>query len=322
MKTTQANLPTIPLGREFHRLAEKFAAQQTILADRKRVYLNTLAVYAVHTYLQWLGIATNLEQSDSWNPVTRTILDVADLILPDLGQTLECRPVLPGETALNLPLTARENLIGYVAVQFGETLSEVEILGFFSAATVREHLTKQLQISELQSLDTLIDSIYEAKKAISVQETSRETPVPLTQRLVNFIISLRRINAVEIFRQTLEDAVEITAPSYATRDTQAIIPLVTEIELGSQKLILIIEITPKDEQKKRIRLRLESRDTTELPPLQLLIRDESGEIFPHQVELESPNCLQLQPFIGCIGKQFNIQIVSGDINITEQFIVP
>jgi hypothetical protein len=321
MNTTQANLPTIPLGREVHRLAEKFAAQQTILADRKRVYLNTLAVSAVHTYLQWLEIATNLEQSDSWNPVTRTLFDVADLILPDLGQTLECRPVLPGETALNFPLTATENLIGYVAVQFGEILSEVKILGFFPAAAVREHPTKQIQISELQSLDTLIDSIYEAKKAISVQETSRQTAVPLTQRLVNFMISLRRINAVEIFRQTLEDAVEIPAPSYATRDTQGIIPLVAEIDLGSQKLVLIIEITPKDEQKKRICLRLEPRDATELPPLQLLIRDESGKIFPYQVKLESPDCLQLQPFIGRIGKQFNIQIVSGDISITEQFIV-
>ncbi len=321
MSTTQANLPTIPLGREVHRLAEKFAAQQTILADRKKVYLNTLAVYAVHTYLQWLEIETNLEQSDSWNPVTRTLFDGADLILPDLGQTLECRPVLPGETALNLPLTATENLIGYVAVQFGETLSEVEILGFFPAAAVCEHSTKQIQISELQSLDTLIDSIYEAKKAILLQETSRETPVPLTQRLVNFMVSLRRINVVEIFRQTLEDAVEIPAPSYATRDTQGIIPLVAEIDLGSQKLVLIIEITPKDEQKKRICLRLEPRDATELPPLQLLIRDESGKIFPYQVKLESPDCLQLQPFIGRIGKQFNIQIVSGDISITEQFIV-
>lgn len=59
----------IPLGSEAHKWAQQFATEQTTPQKGKKVYLNTLAVYAVHTYLSWFQIETNLAQSDSWQPV-------------------------------------------------------------------------------------------------------------------------------------------------------------------------------------------------------------------------------------------------------------
>ncbi|NEQ85170.1 MAG: DUF1822 family protein, partial [Moorea sp. SIO2I5] len=92
----------ITLGIKAHRFASKFAAEQATTTKSKQVYLNTLAVYAVHRYLKYLGIDTDLNESDCWNPILRHQWNVADLVVPGIG-TLECRPVLPGETTVSLP---------------------------------------------------------------------------------------------------------------------------------------------------------------------------------------------------------------------------
>ncbi len=58
MNTIQTRQITVPLGIEAHRKAQQFAAEQATPQKRKRVYLNTLAVYAVHNFLNWLKIET------------------------------------------------------------------------------------------------------------------------------------------------------------------------------------------------------------------------------------------------------------------------
>ena len=89
MNSQHQKLLEIPLGIEAHRLAGEFATEQVNTEKSKRVYLNILAVYAVHRYLKWLGIETSLMQSDSWNPILRNKWNVADLEIPRIGK-LEC----------------------------------------------------------------------------------------------------------------------------------------------------------------------------------------------------------------------------------------
>jgi Protein of unknown function (DUF1822) len=315
MNSTQSNLPTILLDREAYRLAEKFASQQATPEKLKRVYLNTLAVYATHRYLGWLNIETNLEQSDSWHPVIHSLFDVADLVLPNINKKLECCAVLSGETAFNLPLEGTENLIGYVAVHFNEILTEAEILGFLPITAIDKNPLQQISVDNLEPIDALIDHIYDAQ----------ETPVSLMDNLANSVRSLRNMNIIDRVRHTLQEVLEEPTVSYAHRSASnhqnTEIPLATEIDLGSYKLVLIVEMTPKDEQRKRIHLRLESIDTNELPPFQLYIIEKSGEIFPHQIESESSTHLQLQTFNGRIGEHFSIKIVYRDVSVTENFIV-
>jgi Protein of unknown function (DUF1822) len=315
MNSTQSNLPTILLDKEAYRLAEKFASQQATPEKLKRVYLNTLAVYATHRYLGWLNIETNLEQSDSWHPVIHSLFDVADLVLPNINKKLECCAVLSGETAFNLPLEGTENLIGYVAVHFNEILTEAEILGFLPITAIDKNPLQQISVDNLEPIDALIDHIYDAQ----------ETPVSLMDNLANSVRSLRNMNIIDRVRHTLQEVLEEPTVSYAHRSASnhqnTEIPLATEIDLGSYKLVLIVEMTPKDEQRKRIHLRLESIDTNELPPFQLYIIEKSGEIFPHQIESESSTHLQLQTFNGRIGEHFSIKIVYRDVSVTENFIV-
>jgi hypothetical protein len=170
MNSTDIPLITVPLGGEAHRLARQFAAEAMQLAAEpvrhevgKRVYLNTLAVYAVHSYLTWQTYETDIHQGDSAHPVLRTRIDVADLVIPGLGK-LECRPVWEGEMALALPTEATEDRIGYVAVRFGERLDQGKLLGFAPAVDT-SNPPNQLALADLQSLDDLIDYLYRLELA-------------------------------------------------------------------------------------------------------------------------------------------------------------
>lgn len=165
MNSTNPPILTVPLGTEAHHLAGQFAAETLQLAEAttrhqaaKRVYMNTLAVYAVDSYLKWLSYATELNRGDSWNAVLRSRWDVADLVIPGIGK-LECRPVWEEETEFALPVETMEERIGYVAVQFGEQLDEAKLLGFAPAIDAAKPIDR-LKVADLLSLDELIDYLY------------------------------------------------------------------------------------------------------------------------------------------------------------------
>lgn len=120
---------TIPLQEKAHDWARKFASAQTSVEEKKRVYLNTLAVYAVHTYLNWIQVETDLENSDSWNLAANAFFDVNDLDLPNTGKLI-CCPVLPNEDSFAPPELLLPDSIAYIPVKFQEVLNEVEILGY------------------------------------------------------------------------------------------------------------------------------------------------------------------------------------------------
>lgn len=76
--------------------------------------------------------------------------------MPSVGR-LECRPVLPEETELSLPLEATFDRIGCVAVQFSNYLSEVELIGFIEADDLA--IPEQILVANFQSLDNLLDCL-------------------------------------------------------------------------------------------------------------------------------------------------------------------
>ena len=118
----------IPLSMEDHALARHFAGEQKSTTKGKRVYLNTLAVAALHTYLTWLNIETDLDSSYSWHPLQRSAFDRADLYIPDIGR-IDCVLALPGATTAESPL-ASEDTIAQVLVQFEESLASVRLTGY------------------------------------------------------------------------------------------------------------------------------------------------------------------------------------------------
>lgn len=196
MNIAELPLLTVPIELKAHEMARQLAAVQSTVQKGKRVYLNALAVYAVHSYLKWLQIETHLEGSDSFNPAKTALANVADLLITGIG-SLECRPVLPGETSIFLPEEVIENRIGYVGVQFSDRLDSVQLLGF---APTFDSLNppQQFAVAELKPIDALIDQITRLEEAIAFLETDDPVAVQVraqieTQSRSNIVAQLERI---------------------------------------------------------------------------------------------------------------------------------
>ncbi|MEG4484004.1 DUF1822 family protein [Microcoleus sp. D2_18a_B4] len=153
----------IPLEQTARNLALQFASEQANPQKGKRVYFNTLAVWAVNYFLEWMELETDIEGGDSWNPAMRAVLDVADLVLPGMGK-IECCPVMLGESAISLP-EVRENRIAYIAVGFAEPFDKVKLLGFIPAVEIVDE-TEEISLTNLQPVEELLDYLDRIELAI------------------------------------------------------------------------------------------------------------------------------------------------------------
>ncbi|MEZ2304510.1 MAG: DUF1822 family protein [Microcoleus sp.] len=153
----------IPLEQTARNLALQFASEQANPQKGKRVYFNTLAVWAVNYFLEWMELETDIDGGDSWNPGMRAVLDVADLVLPGIGK-IECCPVMLGETAISLP-EVRENRIAYIAVEFAEPFDKVKLLGFIPAVEIQEE-TEEISVTNLKPIEELLDYLDRIELAI------------------------------------------------------------------------------------------------------------------------------------------------------------
>jgi hypothetical protein len=153
----------IPLEETARNLALQFASEQANPQKGKRVYFNTLAVWAVNYFLEWMEMETDIDGGDSWNPALRAVLDVGDLVLPGIGK-IECCPVQLGESAIFLP-EVRENRIAYIAVQFAEPFDKVKLLGFIPAVEILDE-TEEIYLTNLKPVEELLDYLDRIELAI------------------------------------------------------------------------------------------------------------------------------------------------------------
>lgn len=327
MNSTETARLTVPLVSVAQALARSFAAEQTTPQKGKKTYLNTLAVYAVHSYLKWLQIETNLSQGDSWHLGMRALFDVADLVIPGVGK-LECRPVLPGETAFFLPPEVTEDRIGYVAVQFSERLNEVQLLGFVRAVDTT-NAREQILIADLQPLDALLDCIPNVV-AESPVLTASNMPVNLSCWLNNIfdagwltveaLFSTEAANPAISVRSAynLEEIFLNTSVVGITRGKLIDLGML----LAGNPVTLIVTIAPAANSEVDIRLRVNPAGSQIYLPanLQLIVLDESGETILSAQARNADNWMQLE-FSGEPGERFSVRLALGDVSITEDFVI-
>ncbi|NET58957.1 MAG: DUF1822 family protein [Symploca sp. SIO2E6] len=304
MNSQKIPLLEVTLGREAHFFAREFATEQVTPEKSKQVYLNTLAVYAVHRYLQWLQIKTDLTQSDSWHPVVRSRWNVADLVLPGIGK-LECRPVLPGETALSLPIEVTEDRIGYLPVQFSERLEQVQLLGF-----VKKAVAGFIEISRLQTLEDFINEL-----SAIVKKTS-----PVVERGIEW--ERLRTWFEGFFSKDWQSLESVLA--YGRRDytePENSISRAKSLNLAGRELLLIMELRQSTNEKIEIRLRVRPQGNRKiLPPgLQLIVLDESSVKMETQAR-STDNSIKLKGFRLPPEVRFTVRVAYQGDNITENFI--
>jgi hypothetical protein len=312
-----------------HQKAMAFAKQQPNPQHGQQIYLNVLAMQAVHHYLEWFGIASDPTQGDSAQVIEQWTSKIADLVIPEIGK-LECCPVLPHQTAVLLPSDILDERIGYIAVQFSEQLENVDLRGFLPFSANMASL--EIPLSEFQPMETVFDRLVPVASTSSVAAamTQGATAVSnLSRWLQNF---------VEPGWQTLEELLSqgtvelaygrsLTMPPAvtATEDTGLTISRFRTVDFGlrinHQPLILMINVTPIAATERQILVRvMPGGPQTYLPEgLNLKVLNEvEVPIENLEVVAQADYDLIQLTFTGDMNETFNLQL-----NLdTETFQLP
>jgi Protein of unknown function (DUF1822) len=314
----------LPITQQSWAIAQQFSLEQPTTEKADRVRLNTLAILVVNDYFKLLGIETDLEAGDSWNPVMRLCADVADLEIVDVGR-LECRPLETLQTHFSVPHEVWDSRIGYAVVQLDEGKRQANLLGF-TPKIAQEELT----INQLQSPENLIDRIQDLKQqTVSFSVDSRSPKVKLGQWLNEIWTTGWQT------METLLDSTELTpAMSFRGNDNinfidpeslnrKDVIRQAKSIDLGIEisgfSVVLIVEISEAKDGNMEIGLQVHPRNSQYLPAeLQLLVLDEAENVFMEAKSRSADNYIQLQ-FRGERGEKFRVRIALGSANLTEYF---
>jgi Protein of unknown function (DUF1822) len=322
MKLT--SLP-IPLSKAACEHAAKFAAEQSTPFKKKCVYLNTLAVCAVHDYCKWIEIETNLTQGDCWQPGLRAVLDVADLEVPGIGK-LECRPVLPGEESFTIPLEATSDRTGYIAVQFHEQLDSVDLLGFALSPVTDEPIIEPLEIplTSLLSLDSLLNFLYPEESIVNLREWLERFFRQHEWQTLEELVPRRFRNSPSGSRSAVGG--NFSVPSEIETQVNAVSRAkLIELKQVEKNVILVVQIISitTEENVLNIRLRLYPDDSSDYLPRNLKITalDETGSVVLESQPRHENVWTELELLDCHPNERFSVRISLGDYSVTEEFCI-
>ncbi|MGD1913165.1 MAG: DUF1822 family protein [Rivularia sp. (in: cyanobacteria)] len=294
---------TLPLSFEAHSIAQELAEGISNLEKRNSVYLNSLAVYAVDNYLRCMEFDTNLKGSDSRNHLAIKLMNVADLIVENIGK-LECLPVLSEAEFVEIPPEVWENRVGYVVVQLNDSLKEAKILGF------TRKVAAEVSLSQLQSLEDFL--IY-----------LTELEVAKTSNIVNFSQWLDGV--VDAGWQKIDELLKPQQLGLAFKNEMSV-TRGQKIDLGMHldkiSVALVMKVMSESENEGvDVLTQVYPVGEMALPRgVKLIIGDEMGETALEVVSREDDNWIQSEFTAEC-GERFNITVVYGESEITKEFEV-
>ncbi|PPJ62702.1 DUF1822 family protein [Cuspidothrix issatschenkoi] len=173
-----------PITASFRHQARAYAAQYFIPNIQQRIYLHTLAVFVADAYFQILGFETNLNRPERWDVIKRLWSEANELELLGLGN-LECCVIAREQEKIILPFDIVSNNIGYLFIEIADSEKEAVLMGFLPAFDTKH---EELQITDLQSVDDLIDSLSD-KKTPLLAETAEidEISLEFTEKKITYL---------------------------------------------------------------------------------------------------------------------------------------
>jgi Protein of unknown function (DUF1822) len=313
---------SLPISQSARTTAQAFAQQQPTSQKAAQVLLNTLSILTVKYYLDLMGIDTNLNVSDSWNPVLRLCTDVSDLEVLGIGR-LECRPIDASLNRCYIPAETWNQRIAYIVVMIDEYLLEAKILGFSPSVE-----TEELPLSQLQPPEALTAHIKQYQQIKQLVET--QTLVNLSQwfagvvengwQTVESIFSQPEYRPLYLFRSSESALINRENGTMNAIRRGKVIDL--GIQIANQPVILIVELIPQENQKTNVHLQLHSTGSQIYlqSGIILTVLDELGHVFLEVQSRSADNYIQLQ-FQGEIGECFSIRVGLDEASITEHFVI-
>lgn len=308
----EKSLP-LPITQKARQIAQQLAAQLHQLPSTEQVYLNALAVLVVNDYLQMMDVDTDLESSESFNPLLRLAADVSDLNIIGLGQ-LECRAVSDNQRICHIPQDVWEDRIGYAIVQINESQRLGTILGFIPSVT-----TTEFPINQLQPLEALLHHLDELQQPAVVN-----VPVFLSQWLEDLFTA--GWQNLEMLLGDKSSNLALSLRSLRDRPESGVIgaKLVDlGVKCGRTSIILIVKLIPQGNGQMKIRVQAHPAPGESCLPTNLLlaVRSETGEILREVRSRSLDNYLQLPQFQGQQGESFQLQLSLNQSSFIENLLI-
>ncbi|MGC9505784.1 DUF1822 family protein [Baaleninema sp.] len=299
---------SMPVTENAKQLARQFAGQQPTADKARRVYLNTLAVYAIDNFLRMMGVATAPEAGDSSNAAVRFASDTADLPLVGLGR-LECRPSTDSTaTVYPVPPEVRDDRIGYTVVRLDETQDRATLLGF--VPHVREGTIRS---RDLQPIEELLVYLHRLRVTVPVASPLVIPPQTVLSRWLDGVF--------ESGWQALETLFETPHAELAFRLQHQTVKRAKRLTVGSTAIALTVALDTTQTPKIELLLALYPIEASYLPPhLKLLLLDEEDKAVMEAETRQDNHNVQFE-FRGETGDRFSVRLVLDDESITESFAI-
>ncbi len=322
----------VPLSFTAHEIADKRKKGISNAENAKKIYLNTLAVYAVNYYLDCMGFETNwsdyeLEQFHipqvivMREPVPDKVAQefskyflqeftsgkslCIDLEVKNVGK-IECRPVFPDAEYLEIPTEVRSDRIGYVAVQFSQSLKSATILGFTTQPAAKVHL------SQLQSVDNLLDYLTQKEQSAKVN----------IRQWLEGLITEGWQTVDEMFNPQ-EMSLRFARFFSITRGKKFDLGL----QLNGTSVALIVKLNSESQEKIQnqedinIVVQLHPLEAACLPPgLKLAVVEENGKEVDAVISRQKDNWIEIE-FSAELDEKFSVEIISSESKVTQNFVV-
>ncbi|MEL6163872.1 MAG: DUF1822 family protein [Cyanobacteria bacterium J06628_3] len=305
--TTQKLNFTVNLSYEAHSIAQE--CSKNIPSEKvQQVYLNSLAVFAVNHYLLCMGFETDYLEGDSRNPLAVQLMNVADLIVKDIGK-LECIPILAETEVVEISPEVWEDRVGYIFVELNDSLKEAKIIGFTPKAAAEVNLDK------LDSLEDFLIYLTELEVVESVQ-------VETTSDVINFRQWLDGV--IDTSWHKLDELLKPQQLGLAFKN-EVSITRGQKIDLGMHldkiSVALVMKIMSENESEEvDILTQVYPMGEMALPEgIKLIVGDERG-VGLEVVSRQDDNWIQSE-FSAESGERFNITVVYGDSEVKKEFEV-
>ena len=307
----------VPIGIAAHNQAEKFSLYQANPEKAKQVYLNTLTVWSVKTYINSLGWETSLETSDSWNPVLQSLIDVADLDIPDCGK-LECRIVPSTTNWIDVPAEVWSGRVGYMVVKLSTSLREAKLLGFVSQLN-----EGKIFLPQVQSLAEFPAYLHQNRNKLVLPQ-----PVKLSQWLEGvFELSWQKLDQLLLpptalsFRNSHQ--LTISKTGNYTDDARVTRVKLIELESSSHTIQIALILSIRSQQEEEIDISVKVCPTyicTYLPHnLEIVVLDEKDKPVM-QAQAKKTESIEFR-FSGDVGEYFSIKASLNNCSKVEKFVI-
>ncbi|MGB5593993.1 MAG: DUF1822 family protein [Crocosphaera sp.] len=137
----------IPIERKYHQLAERLSEGSKTFSNAEQIYLTTLAVSVVKSYLKIFDIDSQIRFLKAFNHLP--------YLLINHQQKLTCQSVLEDETTIQIAVFL-PNTLGCALVEINEDMTQGKILGLVDSSVSQFVSIDELNLRSPEQLLTAL----------------------------------------------------------------------------------------------------------------------------------------------------------------------